>query len=102
MQVEVIDIAASAEVPAALVSRPAETQLRQRTVAALAGILWIDGKVERLLAPGSGTFWKLDRNASVELADMRLNPSAALRFNEVLKAFKALAQPAGHLCRELR
>ena len=65
VQVEVIDIGASADVPAALVSRLVQTQLRQRAVAGLAGvmqvqvsehgagILWIDGKVDRLLAPGS-------------------------------------------------
>jgi hypothetical protein len=63
VQVEVVDIAASAEVPAATVARLVQTPLRQRAVAGLAGvlqvqvpehgagILWVDGKVERLLAP---------------------------------------------------
>jgi hypothetical protein len=61
VQVEVIDIAESAELPSALVARLVQTQLRQRSVAGLAGVLqvqvpehgagmlWIDGKVERLL-----------------------------------------------------
>ena len=35
-----------------------------------AGILWIDGKVDRLLAAGSYAFWKFNRNVSVELVDL--------------------------------
>lgn len=84
VQVEVIDIGASAELPAALVARLAQTQLRQRAVQGLAGvlqvrvpehgagILWVDGKVERLLGAGSFAFWKFNRNVSVELVDLRL------------------------------
>ena len=79
VKVDVIDIGESAEVPAAVVSRLVQTQLRQRAVAGLAGvlqvqvpehgagILWVDGKVDRLLAPGSYAFWKFNRNVSVEL-----------------------------------
>ena len=134
VQVEVIDIAASAEVPAALASRLVQTQLRQRNVQGLAGvlqlqvpehgagILWVDGKVERLLAAGSTAFWKFNRNVSVELVDLRLqalevtgqeiltrdkvalrlNLSATWRYTDVLKAYKELAKPADHLYRELQ
>jgi len=134
VQVEVIDIGASAEVPQALVARLVQTQLRQRAVAGLAGvlqvqvpehgagILWVDGKVERLLAAGSFAFWKFNRNVSVELVDLRLqslevtgqeiltrdkvalrlNLSATWRFSDVLKAYKELAKPADHLYRELQ
>jgi regulator of protease activity HflC (stomatin/prohibitin superfamily) len=134
VQVEVIDIAASAEVPAALVSRLVQTQLRQRAVTGLAGVLqvqvpehgagmlWIDGKVERLLAPGSHAFWKFNRNVAVEAVDLRLqtqevtgqeiltrdkvtlrlNLSATWRFTDPLLAYKALAKPADHLYRELQ
>ena len=78
VKVEVIDIAESADVPARSVARLVQTQLRQRAVAGLAGvlqvqvpehgagILWIDGKVERLLEPGSYAFWKFNRNVAVE------------------------------------
>ena len=64
VKVEVIDITASAEVPAPIVARLVQTQLRHRAVNGLAGvlqvqvpehgagILWVDGKVERLLAAG--------------------------------------------------
>jgi regulator of protease activity HflC (stomatin/prohibitin superfamily) len=134
VQVEVVDISASAELPAALVARLVQTQLRHRNVQGLvgvlqvqvpehgAGILWVDGKVERLLAPGSYAFWKFNRNVSVELVDLRLqalevtgqeiltrdkvalrlNLSATWRFTDVLKAYKELAKPAEHLYRELQ
>lgn len=134
VQVEVVDISTSAEVPAAVVARLLQTQLRPRSVAGLAsvlqvqvpdhgaGILLVDGKVERLLAAGSYAFWKFNRNVSVELVDLRLqalevtgqeiltrdkvalrlNLSATWRYTDVLKAFKELAKPAEHLYRELQ
>jgi regulator of protease activity HflC (stomatin/prohibitin superfamily) len=137
VQVEVIDIAASAEVPSAAVARLVQTQLRQRAVAGLAGVLQvqvpehgagllcIDGKVDRLLAAGSYAFWKFNRNVSVELVDLRLQAlevtgqeiltrdKVALRLNlsatwryaspaAVLKAYRELAKPADHLYRELQ
>ena len=118
----------------ALVARLVQTQLRQRAVQGLAGVLqvqvpdhgagmlWVDGKVERLLAAGSYAFWKFNRNVSVELVDLRLqalevtgqeiltrdkvslrlNLSATWRFTDVLKAYKELAKPADHLYRELQ
>jgi regulator of protease activity HflC (stomatin/prohibitin superfamily) len=132
--VETIDIATSAEVPASVVARLVQTQLRPRAVAGRAGvlqvqvpehgagILWIDGKVERLLQAGSYAFWKFNRNVSVELVDLRLqalevtgqeiltrdkvalrlNLSATWRYTDVLKAYKELAKPADHLYRELQ
>ncbi len=134
VQVETVDISASAEVPAALAARLVQTQLRQRNVQGLvgvlqvqvnehgAGILWIDGKVERLLGPGSYAFWKFNRHVAVELVDLRLqtvevtgqeiltrdkvalrlNLSATWRYTDVLKAHKELAKPADHLYRELQ
>ena len=132
--VEVIDISATAEVPAPVVARLLQTQLRQRAVAGLAGVLqvqvpehgagmlWIDGKVGRLLAPGSYAFWKFNRNVAVEPVDLRLqamevagqeiltrdkvalrlNLSATWRYTDVLKAFTQLQKPAEHLYRELQ
>jgi regulator of protease activity HflC (stomatin/prohibitin superfamily) len=134
VRVEVIDIAESAEVPAPVVARLVQTQLRQRAVTGLAGvlqvqvpehgagILWVDGKVERLLKPGSYAFWKFNRNVAVEAVDLRLqvlevagqeiltrdkvglrlNLSATWRFTDVLKAYTQLAKPAEHLYRELQ
>jgi regulator of protease activity HflC (stomatin/prohibitin superfamily) len=134
VQVEVVDIGASADVPPALVARLVQTQLRERAVQGLAGvlqvqvpdhgagILWVDGKVERLLAAGSYAFWKFNRNVLVELVDLRLqalevtgqeiltrdkvalrlNLSATWRYTDVLKAYKELSKPAEHLYRELQ
>jgi regulator of protease activity HflC (stomatin/prohibitin superfamily) len=134
VRVEVIDIAASADVPAAVVTRLQQTQLRPRSVAGLAGVLQVqvpdhgagilsvDGKVERLLPAGSYAFWKFNRNVAVEQVDLRLqalevtgqeiltrdkvslrlNLSATWRYTDVLKAFKELAKPAEHLYRELQ
>jgi regulator of protease activity HflC (stomatin/prohibitin superfamily) len=111
-----------------------QTQMRQRAVAGLtgvlqvqvpehgAGILWIDGKVDRLLTPGSYAFWKFNRNVAVEAVDLRLqavevtgqdiltrdkvglrlNLSATWRYVDVLKAYTQLAKPAEHLYRELQ
>ncbi|UJB65373.1 slipin family protein [Acidovorax sp. YS12] len=82
--VQVIDLRASAELPAGLTARLAQTQLRQRPVAGLNGVLQvqvpdgqcallaIDGKVDRLLAAGSYAFWKYGRVIAVELVDLRL------------------------------
>jgi regulator of protease activity HflC (stomatin/prohibitin superfamily) len=134
VKVEVIDIGDSAEVPSTVVARLVQTQMRQRAVAGLAGvlqvqvpehgaaILWIDGKVERLLAPGSYAFWKFNRNVAVDAVDLRLqaaevtgqdiltrdkvglrlNLSATWRYVDVLKAHTQLAKPAEHLYRELQ
>ncbi len=137
VRVEVVDIDKTAEVPAAIVARLVQTQLRQRAVAGLAGvlqvqvpehgagILWIDGKVERLLNAGSYAFWKFNRNVSEELVDLRLqaievtgqeiltrdkvslrlNLSATWRYQtpaDVLRAYTQLAKPADHLYRELQ
>jgi regulator of protease activity HflC (stomatin/prohibitin superfamily) len=134
VQLEVIDIGASADVPPALAARLVQTQLRQRAVAGLAGVLQVqvpehgtgvlsvDGKVERLLAPGAHAFWKFNRQVAVELVDLRLqalevsgqeiltrdkvalrlNLSATWRFTDVLKASTQLAKPVDHLYRELQ
>ncbi|MES2974075.1 MAG: slipin family protein [Pseudomonadota bacterium] len=134
VKVEVIDLAASAELPAAMAQRLMQTQLRQRGVTGLAGVLQIqvpehatgvlavDGKVSRLLEPGSYAFWKFSRNVAVELVDLRLqavevtgqeiltrdkvslrlNLAATWRYTDVLKAFTLLQKPAEHLYRELQ
>jgi regulator of protease activity HflC (stomatin/prohibitin superfamily) len=82
--VQVIDLQAGAELPAALVARLTQTQLRQRAVTGLEGVLQvqvpegmsallsIDGKVDRLLTAGVYAFWKYGRTIAVELVDLRL------------------------------
>jgi regulator of protease activity HflC (stomatin/prohibitin superfamily) len=132
--VEVIDISASADVPAEVAGLLAQAHLRQRPVAGLAGVLQvevpghsdgllsIDGKVERLLAPGRHAFWTFHRKVSVDVVDMRLqalevsgqemlsrdkvglriNLSATWRYMDVMTAFAQLHKPADHLYRELQ
>ena len=134
MQVEVIDIAASAQLSAAVLARLSQTQTRQRPVAGLASVLqaqvpqhgaavlWIDGKLDRLLGPGQHAYWRFNRNVVIEAVDLRLqtlevtgqeiltrdkvalrlNLSAAWRFAEPLKAFMQLQKPVEHLYRELQ
>ena len=82
--VQVVELQAGAELPAALVARLTHTQLRQRPVSGLEGVLQVqvpegmsallsvDGKVDRLLASGAYAFWKFGRTVSVELVDLRL------------------------------
>ena len=84
VKLEVLDISEAAALPSSLVSRLTQTQMRQRPVTGLAGVLQvqvpehsvgvlaIDGKVQTLVQPGSHAFWKFNRNVSVELVDLRL------------------------------
>ena len=84
VSVQVVDLQAGAELPAALVARLTHTQLRQRSVTGLTGVLQVqvpegqcalltvDGKVERLLTAGTYAFWKYGRTVAVELVDLRL------------------------------
>ncbi|PTT90225.1 hypothetical protein DBR42_06415 [Pelomonas sp. HMWF004] len=134
VQVEVIDLRAAVELPADITSRLTQPQLRPRSITGLAGVLQVevpetgagllrvDGKVQRLLEAGAHAFWKFGRNVSVELVDLRLqalevtgqeiltrdkvalrlNLSATWRFTDVLRAFEQLAKPADHLYRELQ
>jgi len=84
VRIEVMDIAGDPQLPDELAQRLTQTQLRQRPVTGLAGVLQvqvpdrgaalltIDGKVVRLLEAGSHAFWKFGRSIAVELVDLRL------------------------------
>jgi regulator of protease activity HflC (stomatin/prohibitin superfamily) len=134
VRIEVLEIAETFELTAALAQRLTQTQLRQRAVQGLAGVLavqvpehfvgvlTVDSKMERMLAPGAYAFWKFGRQVAVEMVDMRLqtvevsgqdiltrdkvglrlNLSATWRFTDVKLAFAQLAKPAEHLYRELQ
>jgi regulator of protease activity HflC (stomatin/prohibitin superfamily) len=83
-RIEVLDISEQVELPAELMARLNQTQMRQRPVMGLfgvltvqvpehyAGVLHIDGKIEALLKPGVYGFWKFNRQVSVDLLDTRL------------------------------
>ena len=99
-----------------------EGVLLARVPAYHVGVLRVDGKVVRLLAPGLEGFWRFNRDVQVELVDTRLqnmevsgqeiltrdkvglrvNLAATWRHADVLLAFERLAKPADHLYRELQ
>lgn len=134
VQVETVDLAGDPQLPAALAQRLNVNHLRQRPVAGLAGVLQVqvpdhgtallvvDGKIDRLLPPGSHAFWKFNRVISVEGVDLRLqamevtgqeiltrdkvglrlNLAATWRYTDVRQAYAQLAKPAEQLYRELQ
>ena len=88
VRVEVLELAVDEiELPQALVSRLTQTQLRQRAVAGMqgvlqgqvpefsVGVLTVDGKVLRLLEPGAYAFWRFNRTVTVEAVDLRVQSS---------------------------
>ncbi len=133
-RVDVVEIAQEVQVPPSVAALLTQSQLRGRAVAGLQGVvqlqvpehgvglLWVDGKLERQLPTGTWTFWKFNRNVTVELVDLRLqsvevsgqeiltrdkvalrlNMLATWRFADVMQAFRELPKPAEHLYRELQ
>jgi regulator of protease activity HflC (stomatin/prohibitin superfamily) len=84
VRIEVLEIAETFELTAALAQRLTQTQLRQRAVLGLSGVLavqvpehnvgvlTVDSKIEKMLTPGAYAFWKFGRQVAVELVDLRL------------------------------
>jgi regulator of protease activity HflC (stomatin/prohibitin superfamily) len=84
VQVEVLDISASPELPPGLVPRLTQPQLRPRAVAGLAGVLLVqvpeggagivhvDGKLAGRIGPGAYGFWRFNHNVAVEVLDLRV------------------------------
>ncbi len=83
VRIDLVDIAKSEKVPAALLACLSQTQLRQRPVSGLAGVLLaqvpdyhagvltVDGKQQELLAAGTYGFWRYNRQVQVECVDLR-------------------------------
>ncbi|HEY3049801.1 MAG TPA: SPFH domain-containing protein [Polaromonas sp.] len=87
IRIDVLDInqsiAQSERLPGDLIAKLTQTQLRQRPVAGLAGVLLVlvpdfhvgvlsvDGKVRELLAAGAYGFWRYNRQVQVECVDLR-------------------------------
>ena len=83
VRVDVVDIAASEKLSADLLAKLNQTQLRQRPVAGLAGVLLVqvpdyhvgvltvDGKLQELLGAGAYGFWRYNRQVQVECVDLR-------------------------------
>jgi regulator of protease activity HflC (stomatin/prohibitin superfamily) len=86
------------------------------------GLLFVDGVLERRLAPGPHAFWKFNRTIQVRHVDMRLqtlevsgqeiltkdkvslrlNLTASYRVTEPERAFTALTEPTEFLYKELQ
>ena len=83
VRVEVLDIAESEKLAGDLVAKLTQTQLRQRPVGGMAGVLLVqvpeahagvltvDGKVRELLSAGAYGFWRYNRQVQVECVDLR-------------------------------
>jgi regulator of protease activity HflC (stomatin/prohibitin superfamily) len=86
------------------------------------GVLFVDGKVDRLLQPGTHAYYRFNRELRAELVDLRLqalevggqeiltkdkvalriNLGAGYRVTDVLVAFAKQAKPAEFLYKELQ
>ena len=129
-----LDLRQSYTLPKELAARLLQPSLRSQLIAGLEGVLLaqvpayhvgvlkVDGKVERLMDPGTEAFWRFNREIQVELIDqrlqtmevsgqeiltrdkvsLRLNLAATWRFTDVLLAFAKLNKPMEHLYRELQ
>ena len=133
-RLEKVDLQQGYEVAPQLAAHFLQPNLRAHAVSGLAGlliaqvpayhvgVLRVDGKVQRLMSPGVGAFWRFNREVLVELVDMRLqnmevsgqeilssdkvglrlNLAATWRYTDVLLAHEKLAKPVEHLYRELQ
>lgn len=133
VQVEKVGIAGGAEIDTNLARRllasPRGKSLpgSENVLAAIVpqyhvGVLYVDGKVERLLEAGLYAFWKFRREVRVEFVDLRLqvlevagqeiltrdkvtlrvNLNAGYRVSDVLVAYAKQAKPMDYLYKELQ
>jgi regulator of protease activity HflC (stomatin/prohibitin superfamily) len=134
VRVETVELSGEGELAKDLIAKITHSQLKRRAVAGLqavlqvqvpefnVGLLTIDGKLVRSLAPGAYAYWRFNRNVAVEYVDLRvqalevtgqeiltrdkvalrLNLGATWRYADVLKAFATTAKPVDNLYRELQ
>jgi regulator of protease activity HflC (stomatin/prohibitin superfamily) len=133
VRVEKVDIAGGAEIDADLARRlmasprgkplaGAENVLSAIVPQYHVAVLYVDGKVERLLEAGLHAFWKFRREVRVEFVDLRLqvlevagqeiltrdkvtlrvNLNAGYRVSDVLVAYAKQAKPMDYLYKELQ
>lgn len=133
-RLEKIDLRENITLPPDIAARLVQPNLRGHAVkglegllivkipAYMVGVLKIDGKVLRLMAPGVEAFWRFNRDVQVEIVDtrlqslevsgqeiltrdkvgLRLNLAATWRYSDILLAHEKLAKPWEHLYRELQ
>lgn len=83
VRVDVVDITANVKLTTELVANLSQTQLRQRSVVGMAGVLMVqvpdyhvgvlsvDGKQKELLGAGAYGFWRYNHQVQVECVDLR-------------------------------
>ena len=78
VEVRAVSLASGLEVDPAVVKRLRQLNVLERITVSLlvpeenAGLLFIDGKLVRTLAPGAYAFWNFQRNVGVELVELRV------------------------------
>ncbi|HEX6834903.1 MAG TPA: slipin family protein, partial [Rudaea sp.] len=128
IEVEHVALDAGLEMPASVAARLRQLELltRYATVVAVpaehAGLVFIDGKLTRALAPGAYAFWNFQKNVVAEVTDLRVqavdvsgqemltrdkvslrvNLSASWRVTDVVAARTKVAKVADFIYRELQ
>lgn len=78
VEVRAVSLVAGPEVDAGVVKRLRQLNVLERITVSLivpeenAGLLFIDGKLVRTLAPGAYAFWNFQKNVGVELVELRV------------------------------
>ena len=128
VEVQVVSLADSLQVEPAVATRLRQLGLLARVAVALevptesAGLLFIDGKLVRTLAPGAWAFWNFARNVTAEVVELRVqslevsgqelltrdkvslrvNLAASLRVTDPVAARSKVTRYADYLYRELQ
>ena len=126
--VQCIALGGALEVEAPLVHRLRQLKLLESVAVAVTvpvehtGLLFVDGRFVRALAPGAHAFWNLRKNVAAEVVDnrvqsievsgqelltrdkvsLRVNLAASLRVVDAVAARTRLAKHADHVYRELQ
>jgi regulator of protease activity HflC (stomatin/prohibitin superfamily) len=128
VEVQAVSLAEGLEVEAGVVKRLRQLGVLERiTVSVIvpeenAGLLFIDGKLVRTLAPGAYAFWNFQKNVGVEVIELRVqsvevsgqelltrdkvslrvNLAASIRVTDPVAARTKVAKYGDHVYRELQ
>lgn len=78
VEVQTVSLAKGLELEAGVVKRLRQLGVLERLTVSLivpeesAGLLFVDGKLARMLAPGAYAFWNFQKNVSVEMIELRV------------------------------
>jgi regulator of protease activity HflC (stomatin/prohibitin superfamily) len=128
VEVQAVSLASGLDVEASVVKRLRQLGVLERLTVALivpeetAGLLFVDGKLVRTLAPGAYAFWNFQKNVSVEMIELRVqsvevsgqelltrdkvslrvNLAASMRVADPVAARTKVAKYGDYLYRELQ